>query len=133
MLGKGFRALLLTLLLLLGIGLPAAETASLSDPELDEIVAAGLFFEINLQNGFIRVEITSNSLPSSNGNGPGLPVQLVGNVNLTGNAQAGLQAVGNQVIAGGIGQLSINILMIQAQGNININTLIQTGLQAISF
>lgn len=150
MLVKGFSALLLTLILLLGAGpSSAAEMVPLSDQELEDIVAAGLFFEINLRDGFMRVAIASNiqnfgsnssgsggPVITSNGNGNGgspLPVTLGGNINLNGNAQQNLQAALNANVAGSIAQFFIDILVVQIQNNnapLNINQ-IQVG--AITF
>ena len=58
---KRSGVVLVTLLLLFGttVSSPAGQRVRLSDDELGQVRAAGLFFEINLQNGFMRVAIAS--------------------------------------------------------------------------
>lgn len=130
MLIKGLRALLMALFLFVGIGTPFASASDirlLSDPELDEIFAAGLFFNVDLLNGFMRLEILSsartldgvvNSRPSADSTSTGVPTSFnVGNAILTDNAQQNLRAVGNVVAANSAVNLLINILVVNIQNN----------------
>ncbi len=132
MIVRGFSSLLLALFLVVGTGIPfssAAEMVPLSDQELDEVVAGGLFFEINLRDGIMRMEIFTGLQSLDN-----VTANNTGALTLGGNALQNAHILGNSIGVNSQINTLINILVLKVQGGFSgVINQVQVGLNTRTF